>query len=83
GETAVKMQRDEANEKVTEKSARLAEYRILDVLIPPARTSESKVGFAKEPAEDAASKKEKENKTREIFRKKIKNGELDYKEIEI
>lgn len=82
-ETAVKMKREEAKEKVTEKAARLAEDRILDVLIPPARTSESKVGFANEPAEDAASKKEKENKTREIFRKKIQNGELDDKEIEI
>ncbi|MDE5030118.1 HslU--HslV peptidase ATPase subunit, partial [Francisella tularensis subsp. holarctica] len=47
------------------------------------RTSESKVGFANEPAEDAASKKENENKTREIFRKKIQNGELDDNEIEI
>ncbi|MDE4955342.1 HslU--HslV peptidase ATPase subunit, partial [Francisella tularensis subsp. holarctica] len=59
-ETAVKMKREESKEKVTEKAARLAEDRILDVLIPPAITSESKVGFANEPAEDAASKKEKE-----------------------
>ena len=80
-ETAVKMKREEAKDKVTEKTVRLAEDRILDVLIPPARASESKVGFANEPAEDAASKKE--NKTREIFRKKIQNGELDDKEIEI
>lgn len=80
-ETAVKMKREEAKDKVTEKAVRLAEDRILDVLIPPARASESKVGFANEPAEDAASKKE--NKTREIFRKKIQNGELDDKEIEI
>ncbi|MDE4947070.1 HslU--HslV peptidase ATPase subunit, partial [Francisella tularensis subsp. holarctica] len=49
-ETAVKMKREEAKEKFTEKAARLAEDRILDVLIPPARTSESKVGFANEPA---------------------------------
>ncbi|MBY7734980.1 ATP-dependent protease ATPase subunit HslU [Francisella philomiragia] len=82
-ETAVKMKREEAKQKVTEKAAVLAEDRILDVLIPPARASESKVGFANEPAEDAHSKKEKENKTREIFRKKIQNGELNDKEIEI
>lgn len=80
-ETAVKMKREEAKDKVTEKAIRLAEDRILDVLIPPARASESKVGFANEPTEDAASKKE--NKTREIFRKKIQNSELDDKEIEI
>ncbi|QWV00043.1 ATP-dependent protease ATPase subunit HslU [Francisella salimarina] len=82
-ETAVKMKREEAKQQVTEKAAVLAEERILDVLIPPARASESKVGFANEPVEDAHSKKEKENKTREIFRKKIQNGELNDKEIEI
>ncbi|MDE4959594.1 HslU--HslV peptidase ATPase subunit, partial [Francisella tularensis subsp. holarctica] len=78
----VNMKRVEAKVKVTEKAARLAEERSLDVLLPPARTSESKVGFANDPAEDAGSKKEIENKTREIFRQTIQNGELDDKEIE-
>ncbi|AJC48917.1 ATP-dependent protease ATPase subunit HslU [Allofrancisella guangzhouensis] len=82
-EMAVKMKREEAKKKVFEKASKLAEDRILDVLIPPARIIESKIGFANEPAEDPTSKKEKENKTREIFRKKIQNGELDDKEIEI
>ncbi|QIV96231.1 ATP-dependent HslUV protease ATP-binding subunit HslU [Allofrancisella inopinata] len=82
-EMAVKMKREEAKNKVIEKASKLAEDRILDVLIPPARPIESKIGFANEPAEDSTSKKEKENKTREIFRKKIQNGELDDKEIEI
>ena len=82
-EMAVKMKREEAKKQVTEKAAKLAEDRILDVLIPPARAAESKVGFANEPAEETTSKKEKENKTREIFRNKIQNGELDDKEIEI
>ncbi|QIV94328.1 ATP-dependent protease ATPase subunit HslU [Allofrancisella frigidaquae] len=82
-EMAVKMKREEAKNKIIEKASKLAEDRILDVLIPPARPTESKIGFANEPAEDSASKKEKENKTREIFRKKIQNGELDDKEIEI
>lgn len=82
-EMAVKMKREDAKKQVTKKAGKLAEDRILDVLIPPARASESKVGFANEPAEDASTKKEKENKTREIFRNKIQNGELDDKEIEI
>ncbi|AIT08531.1 ATP-dependent protease ATP-binding subunit HslU [Candidatus Francisella endociliophora] len=82
-EMAVKMKREEAKKQVTEKASRLAEERILDVLIPPARAAESKVGFANEPAEESTSKKEKENKTREIFREKIRKGELDDKEIEI
>lgn len=59
-----------------------AEERILDVLLPPARPAESKVGFGNEPVDEHA-KKDKDNSTREIFRKKIRNGELDDKEIEI
>ncbi|BCD90530.1 ATP-dependent protease ATPase subunit HslU [Francisella halioticida] len=82
-EMAVKMKREDAKKQVTEKAAKLAEDRILDVLIPPARAAESKVGFANEPIEEATSKKDKENKTRDIFRNKIKNGGLDDKEIEI
>lgn len=75
-ETAVKMKREEAKEKVTEKAARLAEDRILDVLIPPARTSESKVGFANEPAEDAASKRKKKIKLVKYLERKSKTANL-------
>lgn len=82
-EMAVKMKREEAKKQVTEKAKKLAEDRILDVLIPTARASESKVGFANEPTEETNSKKEKENKTRETFRNKIQKGELNDKEIEI
>ena len=82
-EMAVKMKREDAKKQVTKKAKKLAEERILDVLILVARVSESKVGFANEPVEDNNAKKEKENKTREIFRSKIQNGELDDKEIEI
>ena len=82
-ELAVKMKRDTAKLEVTEKAAKLAENRILDVLIPPARAAESKIGFANEPTHEKEHHKETENKTREIFRKKIQNGELDDKEIEI
>lgn len=82
-EMAVKMKREDAKKLYADKAATLAEERILDVLLPPARAAESKVGFANEPAEESTSKKEKENKTREVFRKKIQSGELDDKEIEI
>merc|ERR1711924_555492 len=80
---AVKIKREEAKKKVTTKASMLAEERILDVLIPPARISGSNVGFANEPTEETSSKKERESRTREIFRNKIRNGELDNKEIEI
>jgi ATP-dependent HslUV protease ATP-binding subunit HslU len=50
-----------------------AEERILDALLPPARS----IGFAEraETTEDSA--------TRQRFRKKVREGELDDKEIEI
>ena len=82
-EMAVKMKREDAKKMYADKAATQAEERILDVLLPPARAAESKVGFANEPIEESATKKEKENKTREIFRNKIQNGELNDKEIEI
>ena len=82
-EMAVKMKREDAKTLYADKAATQAEERVLDVLLPPARAAESKVGFANEPTEESANKKEKENKTREIFRKKIQDGELDDKEIEI
>jgi ATP-dependent HslUV protease ATP-binding subunit HslU len=82
-EMAVKMKREDAKTLYADKAATQAEERVLDVLLPPARAAESKIGFANEPTEESANKKEKENKTREIFRKKIQTGELDDKEIEI
>ena len=82
-EMAVKMKREDAKTLYADKAATQAEERVLDVLLPPARAAESKVGFANEPTEESANKKEKDNKTREIFRKKIQTGELDDKEIEI
>lgn len=51
-----------------------AEDRILDVLLPPARTA----GFVDEPQERLP-----ENNTRQKFRQKLRAGELDDKEIEI
>ena len=53
-----------------------AEDRILDVLLPPARSA---TGFASEPVEMS----EEESGTRQKFRKKLREGDLDDKEIEI
>ena len=69
---AIKNARSEAMRRVRDRAQDAAEERILDVLLPPARP----VGFAAEPApEDSA--------TRQKFRKKLREGELDDKEIEI
>lgn len=77
----VKMLREQEKEKVKVKAYEFAENRILDALLPPAR-GDSKIGFANEP-ENEAPKEEKESATRQLFRKKLRAGELDDKEIEI
>jgi ATP-dependent HslUV protease ATP-binding subunit HslU len=69
-ETAMKMLREEAMIKVANQAADRAEDRILDVLLPPARG-----------AEDDSSTKE--SGTRQVFRKKLREGLLNEKEIEI
>ena len=65
---AVKMLRETEMEKVKHRAEDAAEDRVLDALLPPARGEETDSG-------DSA--------TRQIFRKKLREGELDDKEIEI
>ena len=71
-EIAIKNGREEAMKAVRIRAEDAAEDRILDVLLPPA-----KGGFYNDtqPAD--------ENATRQKFRKKLREGELDDKEIEI
>lgn len=66
-ETAIKMLREEAMEQVGNEAADRAEDRILDALLPPARGEET--------GQDSS--------TRQVFRKKLREGDLDDKEIEI
>lgn len=67
-ETAIKMYREQETERMKHKAEDAAEDRVLDALLPPAR------GFE----EDSAS-----NSTRQVFRKKLREGQLDDKEIDI
>jgi ATP-dependent HslUV protease ATP-binding subunit HslU len=69
-ETAIKQTREQATRKVRHQAEDLAEERILDVLLPPARDGLASVG-------------ESDNATRQKFRKKLREGGLDDKEIEI
>jgi ATP-dependent HslUV protease ATP-binding subunit HslU len=71
-ETAIKQVREQETRKVQSRAADLAEERVLDALLPPARN----VGFGT-PVE------EPESGTRQKFRKKLREGELDDKEIEV
>ena len=72
-EIAIKDGRERAMKSVRDRALDAAEDRVLDALLPPARP----VGFnaEPEPAQDSA--------TRQKFRKKLREGELDDKEIEI
>ena len=73
-EMAVKQTREAETHKVRTRAQDAAEERILDVLIPPARgAAPGAVGA--EPAADSTA--------RQVFRKKLREGQLDDKEIEI
>ena len=64
--------------KVRNRAEDAAEERILDILLPPARGST--FGFNSEGEE---TETERQNETRQKFRKKLREGELDDKEIEV
>ena len=68
-EAAIKMVREQAKEEVSHRAADAAEDRVLDALLPPPRGQKDK------PREDSG--------TRQTFRKKLREGQLDDKEIDI
>ena len=74
-DVAVKMIREDAMAKVRHRAEDAAEERVLDALLPPASRG---VGFTteNEPAAD-------DNETRQKFRKLLREGKLDDREIEI
>jgi ATP-dependent HslUV protease ATP-binding subunit HslU len=77
-EVAIKETRDAAIKRNRVRAEDAAEDRILDVLLPPARAAP---GFFGEPqAEDS---KPEDGHTRQKFRKMLREGKLDDKEIEI
>ncbi|MCX7674159.1 MAG: ATP-dependent protease ATPase subunit HslU [Thiobacillaceae bacterium] len=71
-EIAVKQAREAAVRRVRARAEEAAEERILDALLPPARQG---YGEAEAPREDSAA--------RQHFRKKLREGALDDKEIEL
>ncbi|MDR3323733.1 MAG: ATP-dependent protease ATPase subunit HslU [Zoogloeaceae bacterium] len=73
-ETAVKSQREVAMREVRARAEDAAEERVLDALLPPARNA----GFF---AENGNS--EDQSGTRQKFRKKLREGDLNDKEIDV
>jgi ATP-dependent HslUV protease ATP-binding subunit HslU len=72
-DAAVKMLREQEIVKVRHRAEDAAEERILDALLPPARA----VGFSEEPT------RSEDSNTRQLFRKRLREGQLDDKEIDI
>lgn len=66
-ETSLKESRSQAMQEVGHQAKDAAEERVLDALVPPARGEQS----------------DENNQTRQLFRKKLREGDLDDKEITI
>lgn len=69
-ESAIKMTREQAMQRVQRQAEDAAEERILDILLPPARGREA------DSYDNMAD-------TRQKFRKRLREGDLDNKEIEV
>ena len=72
-DSAVKMLREQALERVGQRAEDAAEDRILDALLPEARSTSGEEGSS---ADGAAT-------TRQVFRKRLREGKLDDREVEI
>jgi ATP-dependent HslUV protease ATP-binding subunit HslU len=74
-DVAVKMTRENATLAVRTRAQDAAEDRVLDILLPPPR---NEMGFGTGSVVETP-----ESSTRQAFRKKLREGQLDDKEIEV
>ena len=70
-DVSIKMTREQQTKKFKHRAEEAAEERILDALLPPAKDS-----FGENQRDEGSS-------TRQVFRKKLREGRLDDKEIDI
>ncbi len=73
-DVAIKLRREQEINKVSHRAEEAAEERILDVLLPGPKS----LGF-----QEGQDQLDKHNETRQKLRKKLREGELDDREIEI
>ena len=81
-DVAVKMTREQEMEKVRHRAMDAAEERILDELLPRPRSTDPTVGFGLRQDEPAPAPV-RDNDTRQRFRKMLREGQLDERELEI
>ncbi len=86
-EQSVNMVKARKKEEVREKAGQAVDDIILDALIPPLRQQPARTGFPgsaeSESGEMPASDAELNERTRALFREKLKNGELENRKVEI
>jgi len=80
-EISIKLVREQEVKKVRFRAEEAAEDRILDILLRPARSSN--FGFGTGSDDEAEKESTAESSTRQKFRKKLREGDLDDKEIEV
>jgi ATP-dependent HslUV protease ATP-binding subunit HslU len=80
-EYAVNMVKAEKRAEVNDKAKELCEERILDILIPPTRKRHSSANTGE--SSNGGEEQEDNKATREKFRTRLRNGELESKMIEL
>lgn len=87
-EIGVSMVKSEMQQRVMTKAEELVEDRLLDILIPPLKknTGDKRISYQSTDSSfqpENASDSELNHRTREKFREKLRNGELEDRTIEI
>ncbi len=88
-EISVELTRQEKSEEIAEKAELNVEERILDLLLPPPRSSSSFYDFDADTSEeqsteiDTATRDEQFQKTREKLRTQLRSGKLDNRLVEL
>jgi ATP-dependent HslUV protease ATP-binding subunit HslU len=82
-EQSVNIVKARKKEEVKEKAVQMVEDAILDALIPPLKTTSSRPAVPSGSGEMPASDEELNDRTRKLFRDKIRNGEMEDRRIEI
>ena len=81
---AISMVKSELQEGVREEAERRTEEAILDILLPGLKDKKPpKIGADGIPLLESADEPEKDNPTREKFRKMLKEGKLEDKQVEV
>ncbi|HEY9025850.1 MAG TPA: ATP-dependent protease ATPase subunit HslU, partial [Burkholderiaceae bacterium] len=79
---AVKQERESAMRRHRSRAEDAAEDRVLDILVPPPRSSGSDFGFGAS-ASSSTPAAAPDNTARQVMRKRLREGALDDKEIEL